>query len=296
VVLARLLGEEENPPSAELVTTALVAFVCLPLAHLKDIGVLAISSAFSVLMYYFFGVIVVVYKFRLHACRTPSGCTPMTSKPVTWETLSLAVPTMCFSFLCHTQLLPVFEQLKIADAQGRTRRDRDRIYSVVRVAVLVSFVIYLLVSFGGYLTFYDSVSRNILDSYMEVAAKDMVILGVELGFCISLLFSIPLNHFPMRRALTQLLDIEPTLMQHVALTTTALLAALVLALCIPAITFVMALFGATSAVSLVFILPGLLYIRLSPESRGLQYKLPAGLLAATGVVVGCVSLAGLVGS
>merc|ERR1719235_2052530 len=101
VVLARLLGEEENPPSAELVTTVLVAFVCLPLAHLKDIGVLGISSAFSVMMYYCFGIVIVVYKFRLHLtpCKAPYACTPSAFKPMTWDTLSLALPTMCFSFL-----------------------------------------------------------------------------------------------------------------------------------------------------------------------------------------------------
>jgi len=153
---------------------------------------------------------------------------------------------------------------------------------------------YLLISFGGYLTFYDSVRRNILDSYTEVAAKDMVILAVEFGLCVSLLFSIPLNHFPLRRALTQLLGIEPTLWQHVTLTTAAVLSALALALCVPAITLIMAFFGATSAVTLVFILPGLLYIRLGP-SQGVWHKLPAGVLAASGVVIGCVSVFNLIG-
>ena len=59
----------------------------------------------------------------------------------------LAIPTMCFSFVCHTTLLPVYAELKSADAKARSYRGPlsiRRMSIVSHSAIFVSTALYIV--------------------------------------------------------------------------------------------------------------------------------------------------------
>merc|ERR1719316_887464 len=87
--------------------SVLVIAVPLPLALLRDIGFLGMSSALGVLLVYFFIAVVVVYELAPPASFDPCqhGCGPVELVHVSLDTF-LALPTLVFSFICHTSMLP----------------------------------------------------------------------------------------------------------------------------------------------------------------------------------------------
>uniref|UniRef100_A0A8V8TRG7 Solute carrier family 38 member 6 n=1 Tax=Homo sapiens TaxID=9606 RepID=A0A8V8TRG7_HUMAN len=57
-----------------------------------------------------------------------------------------ALPTMAFSFLCHTSILPIYCELQSPS--------KKRMQNVTNTAIALSFLIYFISALFGYLTFY----------------------------------------------------------------------------------------------------------------------------------------------
>ena len=71
----------------------------------------------------------------------------------------LALPTISFSFVCHTSVLPVFHELQEADEMGRSRRSHKRIMKAVHVSLLIALVLYSVGAFFGYYTFREKTNQ-----------------------------------------------------------------------------------------------------------------------------------------
>ncbi|RXN17579.1 putative sodium-coupled neutral amino acid transporter 6 [Labeo rohita] len=170
--------------------------VVLPLALLPKIGFLGYTSSLAFIFMLFFTVVVVVKKWSI-PCPLPinstvnlslntSECTPQMF--VISSKSAYAVPTMAFSFLCHTAVLPIYCEL-----HSPTKR---RMQNVTNVSIFLSFVVYLISALFGYLTFYTHVESELLLGYDTYLPRDVLVMSVRLAILLAVLLTVPLIHFP----------------------------------------------------------------------------------------------------
>ncbi|XP_002735199.1 putative sodium-coupled neutral amino acid transporter 6 [Saccoglossus kowalevskii] len=307
----------------------MVLIIITPLALLPNIGFLGYTSGFSVLCMVFFTTVVILKKFSF-PCPIPtedwsnvtatnltqeyllSNSTWVSPAVVTIATafvpttstnstpsddgdcepklfsLSLntayAVPTMAFSFVCHTAVLPIYEEIK--------RPSKARMQSVVNITILICFTLYLLSALFGYLTFYGNVSTELLEGYTLYNRHDILMLIVRLAVLFSVTLTVPLLHFPARKALTVLIaGNKPfSCLRHCLLTAFLITLITVLALFVPDIKEVFGFAGATSSTALVFILPAIFYLRIGKEPFKSREKIMALCLFILGICVFLLSL------
>jgi amino acid permease len=67
-----------------------------------------------------------------------------------------AIPTMVFAFQCHASVLPIYAELK---------QDSSRMRSAATVAISIVFVLYLVASCFGYLTFMNATGSELFVMY-----------------------------------------------------------------------------------------------------------------------------------
>ncbi|RMB98621.1 hypothetical protein DUI87_24837 [Hirundo rustica rustica] len=103
-----------------------------------------------------------------------------------------AIPTMAFSFLCHTSVLPIYCEL-----QSPSKR---RMQKVTVTGIGLSFLIYFISALFGYLTFYDKVDSELLQGYSRYLPHDTIIMTVRAAILFAVLLTVPLIHFPARKA------------------------------------------------------------------------------------------------
>lgn len=196
-----------------------------------------------------------------------------------------AAPTMAFSFLCHTSILPIYCELQSPS--------KKRMQNVTNTAIALSFLLYYVSALFGYLTFYDRVESELLQGYSKYLPHDVVVMAVKLCILSAVLLTVPLIHFPARKALMMILfsSFPFSWIRH-SLTTLALnIIIALLAIYVPDIRNVFGVVGASTSTCLIFVFPGLFYLKLSREDFLSWKKLGALLLLVTGTMVGSFSLA-----
>ncbi|XP_048448141.1 probable sodium-coupled neutral amino acid transporter 6 isoform X2 [Rhincodon typus] len=183
--------------NGQILLLVTVIFVVLPLALLPKIEFLGYTSGLSILFMVYF-TIVVVFKKWFIPCPLFNGtvnyvqnfssdeCKPRLLQISTKS--AYAIPTMAFSFLCHTSVLPIYCELK--------RPSKSRMQKAVNIGMTLSFSIYMLSALFGYLTFYANVSSQLLHSYSQYLPRDTVIMSVRICILFSVLLTVPLIHFP----------------------------------------------------------------------------------------------------
>ncbi|XP_059135897.1 probable sodium-coupled neutral amino acid transporter 6 isoform X2 [Peromyscus eremicus] len=247
--------------------------IVFPLSLLPKIGFLGYTSSLSFFFMVFFALVI---------SNAADGCKPKLfhfSKESVY-----AIPTMAFSFLCHTSILPIYCEL-----QSPSKR---RMQNVSNTAIALSFLVYFVSALFGYLTFYDKVESELLQGYSKYLPHDVVVMAVKLCILFAVLLTVPLIHFPARKALMMLLfsNFPFSWIRH-SLTTLALnIIIVLLAIYVPDIRNVFGVVGASTSTCLIFVFPGLFYLKLSREDF-LWKKLGALLLLVTGALVGSFSLA-----
>ena len=195
-----------------------------------------------------------------------------------------AIPTMAFSFLCHNSVLPIYCELQSPS--------KKRMQNVTNTVIALSFLVYFVSALFGYLTFYDKVESELLQGYSKYLPHDVIVMAVKLCILFAVLLTAPLIHFPARKALMMILfsNYPFSWIRH-SLTTAALNAIIVvLAIYVPDIRNVFGVVGASTSTCLIFVFPGLFYLKLSREDFLSWKKLGALFLLLTGAVVGSFSL------
>uniref|UniRef100_A0A674JXD2 Solute carrier family 38 member 6 n=1 Tax=Terrapene triunguis TaxID=2587831 RepID=A0A674JXD2_9SAUR len=218
----------------------LITSVCIvfPLALLPKIGFLGYTSSLSFFFMVYFALV-----------------------------SAYAIPTMAFSFLCHTSVLPIYCELQSPS--------KSRMQNVTNTGIGLSFLLYFVSALFGYLTFYDKVDSELLQGYSRYLPHDIVIMTVKLGMLFAVILTVPLIHFPARKAVMMIfLSHLPTSWICHILVTLALNAIIVLlALYVPDIRNVFGLVGSTTSTCLLFVYPGLFYLKLSREDFISRQKL-----------------------
>ncbi|KAL0969040.1 hypothetical protein UPYG_G00221900 [Umbra pygmaea] len=272
--------------------------VVLPLALLTKIGFLGYSSSLAFLFMLFFTVVVVVKKWSI-PCPLPSNVTithisntsesECTPKLIVLSSKSAySIPIMAFSFLCHTAVLPIYSELD--------RPSRSRMQNVTNVSISLSFMLYLISALFGYLTFYGHVETELLLGYAHYLPRDVLVMAVRLAILVAVLLTVPLIHFPARKVFVVLFcgDGAFSWAHHILSTLLILSVALLLAIFAPDFKNVFGVVGSTTSTCLLFVFPGVFYLRLSKQPIKSLDSVGAVCLLVFGLFVGVLSLSVIV--
>ncbi|XP_057715558.1 probable sodium-coupled neutral amino acid transporter 6 [Corythoichthys intestinalis] len=271
--------------------------VVLPLAILPKIGFLGYTSSLAFFFMLYFTIVVVVKKWSI-PCPLPKNsttslgayqvsnssdleCTPRLF--ILSSRSAYAIPTMAFSFLCHTAVLPIYCELD--------RPTKTRMQKVTNVGIGLSFLVYLVSALFGYLTFYAHVESELLLGYDAYLPRDVMVTTVRLAILISVLLTVPLIHFPARKAVILLLrgDRPFSWLIHVAATVLILGVVLLLAIFVPDIRNVFGVVGSTTSSCLLFVFPGLFYLKISRQPFPSFDFIGALSLVVFGLIMGVIS-------
>lgn len=271
--------------------------IILPLALMRQLGYLGYTSGFSLTCMVFFLISVIYKKFNipcpLEAFNnyttvnvTLDGQCESKYFTINQQT-AYTVPILAFAFVCHPEVLPIYTELR-----NPTKR---RMQAIGNVSILAMFVMYLLTAIFGYLTFYANTEAELLHTYSKVDPLDTLILCVRLAVLVAVTLTVPVVLFPIRRALLQLLFPEKPFhwLRHITIAVCLLFVVNLLVIFVPNIRDIFGIIGATSAPSLIFILPGLFYIRIVPkdqEPMNSRPKIQAACFTALGFIFMSMSL------
>ncbi|XP_008282175.1 putative sodium-coupled neutral amino acid transporter 6 [Stegastes partitus] len=272
--------------------------VVLPLAMLPRIGFLGYTSSLAFFFMLYFAVVIVVKKWSV-PCPLPHNVTTFSSafqvsnssdsecSPklfIISSKSAYAIPTMAFSFLCHTAVLPIYCELD--------RPTKARMQKVSNISISLSFLVYLVSALFGYLTFYAHVDSELLLGYDQYLPRDIMVMTVRLAILLSVLLTVPLIHFPARKAAMLLLfGGRPfSWIVHIATTLTILGVVLILAIFVPDIRQVFGVVGSTTSSCLLFVFPGIFYLKISSQPLRSFDSIGAILLVVFGLIMGVTSL------
>ncbi|XP_017323613.1 sodium-coupled neutral amino acid transporter 5 [Ictalurus punctatus] len=281
--------------------------IILPLALMRHLGYLGYTSGFSLTCMIFFLISVIYKKFvtlcslesfsistnttdmpPLTTTHTPTNYTHSNTCEAKLITLTpqaaYTIPILAFAFVCHPEVLPIYTELK--------NPSKKRMQNVANISILAMFVMYLLTAIFGYLTFYGAVNDELLKSY---STDDTLMLCVRLAVLMAVTLTVPVVLFPIRRAVQQLLFPDKPFhwARHIAIAVVLLTLVNILVIFVPDIRDIFGVIGATSAPSLIFILPGIFYIRIVPEEQEplkSRPKIQAAMFAALGFIFMVMSI------
>ncbi|XP_061128811.1 sodium-coupled neutral amino acid transporter 3-like [Syngnathus typhle] len=308
LVIQAFLGKHENTGEWFLNGNYLIiivsAAIILPLALMKQLGYLGYTSGFSLSCMVFFLISVIYKKFNipcpledsLHNTSLIADNFTITedaedfcdAKPFTINSqTAYTIPILAFAFVCHPEVLPIYTELRDAT--------KKRMQNVANISILAMFIMYLLTALFGYLTFYGAVESELLHTYIRVDPLDVLMLCVRLAVLVAVTLTVPVVLFPIRRAILQILCPDKPFHWgiHIAIAIFLLILVNLLVIFVPSIRDIFGLIGATSAPSLIFILPGIFYIRIVPAEQEpflSRPKIQAACFAALGFIFMTVSL------
>uniref|UniRef100_A0A8B9LLE8 Solute carrier family 38 member 3 n=1 Tax=Astyanax mexicanus TaxID=7994 RepID=A0A8B9LLE8_ASTMX len=308
-VIIGLLGQEDSSGEWYLEGKFLIMIVSvcviLPLALMRQLGYLGYTSGFSLSCMVFF-LIAVIYKKFVTECPFLSGNSSAHLHNIT-EDFSIngtsnftedissngtceaklitltpqaayTIPILAFAFVCHPEVLPIYTELK--------KPTKQRMQNIANISILAMFVMYLLTAIFGYLTYYDGVLDELLKNYSKT---DTLMLCVRLAVLIAVTLTVPVVLFPIRRAVLQLLFPDKPFhwARHILIALCLLFLVNLLVIFVPNIREIFGVIGATSAPSLIFILPGIFYTRIVPEEQE-PMKSPPKIMAMMFAALGFI--------
>ncbi|KAM6912675.1 putative sodium-coupled neutral amino acid transporter 6 isoform 2-T4 [Xenentodon cancila] len=276
--------------------------VVLPLSMLPKIGFLGYTSSLAFFFMLYFAVVIVVKKWSIpcplpHNVTTLSGALKISNSTDSECTPKLfiisiksayAIPTMAFSFLCHTAILPIYCELE--------RPSKARMQNVSNISIGLSFLFYFISALFGYLTFYSHVESELLLAYDAYLPRDIMVMTVRLAILVSVLLTVPLIHFPARKAVILLLygRREFSWLVHIISTLIILSVVLMLAIFVPDISNVFGVVGSTMSSCLLFVFPGIFYLKISNEHLRSFDSIGAAFLLVFGLLMGVFSLSTII--
>uniref|UniRef100_A0AAR2JEE5 Amino acid transporter transmembrane domain-containing protein n=1 Tax=Pygocentrus nattereri TaxID=42514 RepID=A0AAR2JEE5_PYGNA len=229
--------------------------VILPLALMRQLGYLGYTSGFSLSCMVFFLISVSLHLSSSDLCTVKIA---VYNRAICTIYAAYTIPILAFAFVCHPEVLPIYTELK--------KPTKKRMQNVANISIMAMFVMYLLTAIFGYLTFYGNVEGELLKNY---STADTLMLCVRLAVLVAVTLTVPVVLFPIRRAVLQLLFPEKPFhwARHILIALCLLFLVNLLVIFVPNIRDIFGVIGATSAPSLIFILPGIFYVRIVPEEQ-----------------------------
>uniref|UniRef100_A0A2K6GGQ5 Solute carrier family 38 member 6 n=1 Tax=Propithecus coquereli TaxID=379532 RepID=A0A2K6GGQ5_PROCO len=243
--------------------------IVFPLALLPKIGFLGYTSSLSFFFMVFFALVV---SLKYNALLISSQ---------KLASFAYAIPTMAFSFLCHTSILPIYCELQ------RSISAKENHFAAINILIVYNVILIIIFLFT------DKVESELLQGYSKYLPHDVVVMTVKLCILFAVLLTVPLIHFPARKALTMIFfsNFPFSWIRHSLITLALNVVIVLLAIYVPDIRNIFGVVGASTSTCLIFIFPGLFYLKLSREDFLSWKKLGAFILFIFGILIGNFSLA-----
>jgi len=170
-----------------------------------------------------------------------------------------AMPTMTFSFVCHTAVLPIFAELRSGDPKEMKK--------VALTSIASCFFLYFVASVFGYMTFYNYVQSDLLLTYNHSDPRNALTLVVRVCVLIGVMLTLPLTHYPARKAVNFLLfpQADFAWKRHIGIMCCLLTLCVTLVIAVPDIKEIFGFVGASASGALMMILPPLFYLKINNE-------------------------------
>eukprot|EP00049_Salpingoeca_infusionum_P019455 m.361944 g.361944 ORF g.361944 m.361944 type:complete len:497 (+) comp20013_c0_seq1:238-1728(+) len=278
-----------DPDWARLWCTSVVTMALLyPSSWLRSVSSLAIGSGISLMCVIAF--VLTMFGLKISP-RQPSNIDP-TAPPaqafITSAEVFRAFSVLAFSFTCHTTMFPIYLELRKPTPQ--------RMMRVVHTAMAICILLYSTVGVCGYLD-YSQVTGGVRgDVLVNIAwsESEVVALVVQIMYLISIIATFPLALPPMRQAITALAfnNAHPTkwsTTRHIVFSSVCVVLAYLLGSFVPVLEFVFGLTGATAGVTLVYILPTAMALRVCSDSLALWNKILLWAICLVGIAIGGAS-------
>ncbi|ONK70392.1 uncharacterized protein A4U43_C05F33240 [Asparagus officinalis] len=276
-----------------VILIVLIIFLA-PLCALEKIDSLSLSSAASVALAVVFVVvscIVASIKLAEGTIEKPRFGPDLGSKSTILDLL-VVIPIMTNAYVCHFNVQPIYNEL-----DGRSPQKMNR---VGRITTVLCVVIYAATAISGYLLFGDDTESDVLTNFdRKLGAEFSIILNyiVRIGYVLHLVLVFPVIHFSLRQTVDALIFTKSVLddkKKALPLTVVLLAVIYLTSTVIPNIWTAFKFTGATTGLSLGFIFPALIALRLDKQGKSLSdgERRLSWFMLVLAVVVSIIGVAG----
>ena len=279
-----------------------VCIILIPICLLKDISKMRFTSMFStisliVVIMVILGQSPMYYKhFKEHIYKKEDESThpnffdfrkAFDSNMYFFPSLA----TMFFAFTCHVGAFPVYKAL--------VKNDTRRIFKVFRRTILLTLILYLITSISGFFT--APVNSPALIIYRPKIGKTDIIMQIgKIAICANLILACPSNYNSFRLSLFELVfhrnDIPDKL--NYLTTIPIVIVTTTIGILYSKITSYISLLGGFCSVVLIFLMPGLLFIKGTPGKYSSPKKIfticMVAILCSCGYIAGIETIVGMV--
>ncbi|XP_062089934.1 amino acid transporter AVT6E [Humulus lupulus] len=279
-----------------LILVVLVIFLA-PLCALEKIDSLSLTSAASVALAVVFVVVacvVAVIKLVEGRIQAPRMAPDFSSKEAILDLL-VVIPIMTNAYVCHFNVQPIYNELEDRSPQKMNR--------VGRITTVLCVVVYASTAISGYLLFGKDTESDVLinfDKDLGIRFSSALNYIVRVGYVLHLILVFPVIHFSLRQTVNALVfeksaPLSESRKRSLALTVVLLALIYIGSTMVPNIWTAFKFTGATTAVSLGFIFPSLIALRLSRKGESLSVgeKLLSWMML---IMAGTVSIVGVIGN
>ncbi|KAK4765346.1 hypothetical protein SAY86_026436 [Trapa natans] len=275
----------------------IILVVCLaPLCALQKIDSLSGTSAASVVLAVVFVLVcftVALIKFIAGKSESPRMAPDFGSKKAILDLL-VVIPIMTNAYVCHFNVQPIYNEL-----EHRSPRTMNR---VGRITTAICIVVYASTAISGYFLFGKDTEADILTNFdkdLGIPFSSAIDYIVRVGYVLHLVLVFPVIHFSLRQTVDALIfegsdPLVESRKRSLALTGVLLVLIYIGSTMVPNIWTAFKFTGATAAVSLGFIFPSLVALKLNSKGVGLSpgERVLSWVMLLLAVIVSFVGIAG----
>ena len=208
----------------------------------------------------------------VNLCNAPasaSSAAPGSSVKLFFDSAGVisALPIVCFAFLCHMNMFPVYEELR--DRGGGAKR-RD-MFTVGTRSMQICAAVYGLAGIFGYLIFLQATEGDLLKNFhVSGTSVSGLMDALRVGFGFALIFSYPVVVWEARHGLElQIFGHGKafSLRRHFLLNLGIVGGSLVTGMAVPTVLVPLGLVGSTCSPLIVFILPALIFLSMKEKGQ-----------------------------
>jgi amino acid permease len=292
-----------------IITVICMLCVILPLSLNRRIGKLRLASVLAILSITYVVAFVLIAFCIISSNTTTKDPTfivgggpslnQLQIQALRFDTGSVYTVTLLIAaFACHNTALPVYEEL-----QNRSLQRMDR---AVIGAISIAFLLYEVIGLFGYLQFGAHTKDNILLNFdaQYIQAYPSILFPLLIGrtcMGLALLLTAPIAMWPFRSCLlsvylrlkndgVQTPSHAATYKEHAYITLGSQILILLCSIFVPSVKIPLSIVGSVSGSLLIFIMPSLFYMLLSPFPVLSKHHTGPLLMLTTGICVGVLGL------
>ncbi|PWN29602.1 hypothetical protein BDZ90DRAFT_230466 [Jaminaea rosea] len=242
--------------SRSFVITFTTLLISYPLSLYRDIENLSKASAVAMVSML---LIVLTVVFRGPAMPAElKGDPSLRFTVVNPSHLVSSISVISFAFVCHHNSLLIYASLK--------EPSMDKFSKVTHYSTTIACACLTAMSIAGYWTFEEKTLGNVLNNFPE---NDTFVNIARFAFGVNMFTTFPLEAFVCREVLeTYFFPNQYSVRLHITITTSLVLASLVVSLLTCDLGIVLELTGGLSATALAFIFPAVCFLKLAAEGEG----------------------------